>query len=188
MTQVFSKLTGGGEAMAIWYQFSILFIAIFTMAVMDHGTRMAKFFFQETFGWVCKSPILSRGRLSTIVAAGLGTVFWAYLLYTGDIGTIWPTFGICNILLACIGLIVGTSFIVKRSRAIYGIVTFWPIFIFATAAVYGALLKITDELIPSATLPAIVQSGILIIVIILVLLILGDFLVKQVRSRKCIHR
>jgi len=176
MTQVFSKILGGEEAMALWYQFSILFLAIFTMAIMDHGTRMSRFFFQEVFGWAHKSSNPANRLLSTVFAAGISALFWMYLLYTGDIGVIWPIFGICNILLASIGLVIGTSFIIKRTKPIYGLVTFWPVFIFATAAIYGAFLKIVNELIPAGTFTATVQISILIIVTVLVLLVLAEFL------------
>ncbi|MCP8321190.1 MAG: carbon starvation protein A [archaeon] len=184
MTQVFSNILGGKETMVLWYQFSILFLAIFTMAIMDHGTRMSRFFFQEVFGWAHKSSNPTNHMLGAVFAAGISALFWVYLLYTGEIGIIWPIFGICNILLASIGLIIGTSFIMKRTKPIYGLVTFWPVFIFATAAIYGAFLKIVNELIPAATLPASVQSSILIIVTVLVLLVLVEFLKQVLESYK----
>jgi carbon starvation protein CstA len=34
---------------------------------------------------------------------------WGHLVYTGDIKTIWPLFGMSNQLLATCGLIVGTT-------------------------------------------------------------------------------
>jgi carbon starvation protein len=184
MTEVFSKILGGKEAMALWYQFSILFLAIFTMAIMDHGTRMSRFFFQEVFGWVHKSSNPTKHIPSAVFAGGVSVLLWTYLLYTGEIGTIWPIFGICNILLASIGLIIGTSFIMRRTRPIYGLVTFWPVFIFATAAIYGAFLKVVNELIPAGTFVGVVQSSILIIVVLLVLLVLAEFLRQVIKLRK----
>ncbi|MEM3451737.1 MAG: carbon starvation CstA 5TM domain-containing protein, partial [Nitrososphaerales archaeon] len=109
-------------------------------------------------------------------------LLWTYLLYTGEIGTIWPIFGVCNILLASIGLIIGTSFVMKRTRPIYGLVTFWPVLIFTTAAIHGAFLKIVNELIPAGTFVGVVQSSILLVVIVLVLSVLSEFL-WQVRLK-----
>ncbi|MEM3382836.1 MAG: carbon starvation CstA 5TM domain-containing protein [Nitrososphaerales archaeon] len=182
MTEVFSKILGGKEAMALWYQFSILFLAIFTMAIMDHGTRMSRFFFQEVFCWVHKSSNLTKHISSVVFASGISVLLWTYLLYTGEIGTIWPIFGVCNILLASIGLIIGTSFVMKRTRPIYGLVTFWPVLIFTTAAIHGAFLKIVNELIPAGTFVGVVQSSILLVVIVLVLSVLSEFL-WQVRLK-----
>ncbi|MFB8735387.1 carbon starvation CstA family protein [Bacillus sp. SL00103] len=34
-------------------------------------------------------------------------VLWGYLLYSGDIGSIWALFGVSNQLMASVGLIIG---------------------------------------------------------------------------------
>ncbi|MEM2955804.1 MAG: hypothetical protein QXM25_03705, partial [Nitrososphaerales archaeon] len=68
------------------------------------------------------------------------------------------------------------------TKPIYGLVTFWPVLIFTTAAIHGAFLKIVNELIPAGTFIGVVQSSILIIVVFLVLLVLAEFL-RQVINK-----
>jgi hypothetical protein len=48
---------------------------------------------------------------------------WGYLVYTGDIKTIWPLFGMSNQLLATCGLIVGTTMIIRMGKIRYAWVT-----------------------------------------------------------------
>ena len=38
---------------------------------------------------------------------------WAYFIWTGDISTIWPMFGIANQLLAAVALALGTTVIIN---------------------------------------------------------------------------
>lgn len=38
---------------------------------------------------------------------------WGYLLFSGDIGSIWALFGVSNQLMASIGLIIGATVILK---------------------------------------------------------------------------
>lgn len=38
---------------------------------------------------------------------------WGYLLYSGDIGSIWALFGVSNQLMASVGLIIGATIVLK---------------------------------------------------------------------------
>jgi carbon starvation protein len=40
---------------------------------------------------------------------------WGYLLYSGDIGSVWALFGVSNQLMASIGLIIGATVILKMA-------------------------------------------------------------------------
>ena len=71
-----------------------------------------------------------------IISSLLFTFSWGYLVYTGNVSSIWPLFGISNQLLAACGLIVCTTMLIRMNRgklalcaAIPGvfmaIITFW---------------------------------------------------------------
>ncbi|MBO3803309.1 MAG: carbon starvation protein A, partial [Candidatus Brockarchaeota archaeon] len=180
--KILSSLSGGGAAMAYWYQFTIVYMGIFIMPIMDHGTRMARYFVQEALGIPPSKNF--KWWLSTVVLTLAMAFTWAYLLYTGTIGVIWPMFGICNQLMACIGLIVATSHIIKHRKPIYGLVTFWPVLVFSSASIHGALLKITNELLPSKTVPALVQTAILLFFMSLFCAVLADASMKWFKVRQ----
>ena len=54
------------------------------------------------------------------------TFMWGYLVYTGDIMTIWPLFGMSNQLLATCALIVGTTMIIRMGRLRFSWITAVP--------------------------------------------------------------
>lgn len=41
---------------------------------------------------------------------------WGYMLYTGDVSSIWPMFGVTNQALACLALAIGTTIILRIAR------------------------------------------------------------------------
>jgi len=183
----FSKLLGGERALAIWYQFAILFLGIWTLAIVDHGTRMSRYLYQECLGHFYK-PLGRLGWLpAAIFASAIGTFFWAWLLYTGRIEVLWPIFGICNQLLATIGLAVGTTFILKYTKPIYSLITLLPMLFFAVVSFNAGLLKIKGCLAtrnPVATIQAII----LMVVILLVAVVLIDSLCKWLTILKANKR
>jgi carbon starvation protein len=46
-----------------------------------------------------------------IITGAFVSFFWGYLLYGGNISTIWPIFGVANQLLATLALCIGTTVI-----------------------------------------------------------------------------
>ena len=52
-----------------------------------------------------------------------GRAGWGYLIYTGNISTIWPLFGTGNQLLATIALAVSTTFLINMGKAQYAWIT-----------------------------------------------------------------
>ena len=51
-----------------------------------------------------------------IGASVLACVMWGYLLMSGDIGSVWALFGVSNQLMASVGLIIGTTIILRLSQ------------------------------------------------------------------------
>lgn len=172
IAKLLSGLFGLDATIAYWYQIAIVYVGIFVMPIMDHGTRMGRYFLQDFLG--IKPTKVYKWWLSTIVLTIIMAFAWAYLLYTGTIGVIWPMFGVCNQLMACIGLLVATSYVLKHHKPLYGLVTFWPVLVFASASIHGGVLKVAYELLPMGTTVAYVQSSVFTIFIVLFVVTLVD--------------
>ncbi|MEZ0229638.1 MAG: carbon starvation protein A [Planctomycetota bacterium] len=121
-----------------WYHFAIMFEALFILTTIDTGTRIARFLLQEAMGVVV--PRL--GEPSSLVGAVLSTSLivacWGWLIWTGNVDTVWPMFGIANQLLAVIALSVATVWIVNQGRARYAWTTLTPLcFVVSTTSTAG---------------------------------------------------
>jgi len=126
MASILGSIPGLKSLMAYWYNFAIMFEALFILTTIDAGTRVARFLIQEFGGYVYK-PLTRRNWKPGIVGSSLLVVFaWAYLIWSGNISTIWPMFGIANQLLAAIAFGVGTTWIIRRGKLKYALVTFVP--------------------------------------------------------------
>jgi carbon starvation protein len=119
--------------MPYWYNFALMFEALFILTTVDTGTRVARFLLQELGGALYK-PLAKTGWLpGNIAASFLVVCAWSLLIYSGSISTIWPMFGVANQLLSAIAFGVGTIIIVKAGKLKYAWVTFVPmVFMFTT--------------------------------------------------------
>lgn len=136
MAHIFDNIPYMDDVMAYWYNFAIMFEAVFILTAIDAGTRVGRFFLQEMLGKVIP-PFKNKNWLPGIIISSLLFTFaWGYLVYTGNVSSIWPLFGISNQLLAACGLIVCTTMLIRMNRgklalcaAIPGvfmaIITFW---------------------------------------------------------------
>jgi len=126
MASIFSALPGMGGLMAYWYQFALVFEALFILTTIDTGTRVARYLVQEMMGRVY-APFRHMnwwpGALATSV---LVVGAWAYLIGTGNISTIWPMFGAANQLLGTLALCIGTTVLIKMWKSPYLWVTAVP--------------------------------------------------------------
>lgn len=136
MAHIFDSIPFMDDVMAYWYNFAIMFEAVFILTAIDAGTRVGRFFLQEMLGNVIPQFKDKNWIPGVIISSLLFTFAWGYLVYTGNIGSIWPLFGISNQLLAACGLIVCTTMLIRMNRgklalcaAIPGIfmavITFW---------------------------------------------------------------
>jgi carbon starvation protein len=77
----------------------------------------------------------------TLVSSAVAVVGWGYLIWTGNIDTIWPMFGIANQLLAVVALSVCGTAMVNAGRARYLWVVAVPMaFVTATTMTAGVQL------------------------------------------------
>ena len=95
MAQIFAALPGMQGLLAYWYHFAIMFEALFILTTIDSGTRVGRFLLQEFMGRAY-APFARHDNLVRRSArhVALMVVSWAYFIYTGQINTIWPMFGV----------------------------------------------------------------------------------------------
>jgi carbon starvation protein len=130
MAKVFSSLPLMKNLMAYWYHFVIMFEALFILTLLETGTRVARFVFQEALAQF--NPKYELGHQAnwalnvtmSIVVCGL----WGGLLYIGNLDTLWRMLGIANQLLATIALAVGTTYLLLHApKRIYALCTGIPL-------------------------------------------------------------
>jgi carbon starvation protein len=117
MAKVFSRLPLMKQLAAYWYHFIIMFEALFILTLLETGTRVARFVFQETIAQfnskyeIGRKPHWVLNITMSVVVCGL----WGGLLYIGNLDTLWRMLGIANQLLATIALAVGTTYLLEHS-------------------------------------------------------------------------
>lgn len=113
MTYIFTKIPWFSNLAPYFFQFVIMFEAVFILTAIDAGTRVSRYLIQDFFGEIYKPLKRVDWVPGTIFASALACVMWGYLLYSGDIGSVWALFGVSNQLMASIGLIIGATVILK---------------------------------------------------------------------------
>jgi carbon starvation protein len=169
--QIFNGIPGLTRLMGFWYHFAIMFEALFILTTIDAGTRVARFVVQE-FGGRLWKPFENPNWLpGNIIATTLVVFSWAYFIWTGSIGTIWPMFGTANQLLAAVALAVATSAIINAGKARYAWVTLVPMLFVAATTLAAGWLNITDNFIPMIESGADAWQGAINIVMTLVIMV-----------------
>ena len=143
MAQVFSDLPLMATLKAYWYHFVIMFEALFILTLLETGTRVARFVFQETLAQmrpeftIGHKPKWGLNALMSVLVCGL----WGGLLYLGNLDVLWRMLGIANQLLATIALVVGTTYLLKHTaKRTYALCTGIPlVFVVATVFTAGVL-------------------------------------------------
>jgi carbon starvation protein len=179
MSLILSAIPGMKHLVGYWYHFAIMFEALFILTTVDTGTRVARYILQEMLKVV--HPKLGSGTWvpGVILSGGSISFLWGYLVYKGDISTIWPMFGVANQLLATLALCIGTVFILKHSRKwAYGLITFIPaLFMAATTFVAGVYTVIYNYL-PKHTFQGNLNAALSTVMLFLVIIIFFEALRK----------
>ena len=161
MAQIFSGLPGMRGLMAYWYHFAIMFEAVFILTTIDSGTRIGRFLLQEFGGRVWKPLSRTDSVPASLFATVIIVLAWAYFIWTGNISTIWPMFGVANQLLGVVAFAVGTTLVVNIGRQKYAWITFLPLCFLAVTTLSAGYLNIRDNFWPLAVGPdpALVMQG-----------------------------
>jgi carbon starvation protein len=169
MAYVFSAVPFMKGLMAYWYHFAIMFEAVFILTAVDTGTRIGRFLLQEMMSKVIPKFNEKRWIPGIIITSLLFTGAWGYLVYTGDIATIWPLFGMSNQLLAASALIIVTTMLIRMGKSKYIWITAIPGFIMAITTLYAGYLNITANYLPNGKYLLTILSVIIMILITIVL-------------------
>jgi carbon starvation protein len=140
MEKVFAAVPSMKDLMAYWYHFVTMFEALFILTLLETGTRVARFVFQETLAQFNPKAALGHQpkwglnvTMSLVVCA-----LWGGLLYIGNLDTLWRMLGIANQLLATIALAVGTTYLLQHApKRIYALCTAIPL-LFVIVTVFTA--------------------------------------------------
>lgn len=164
MAHIFSSVPGMQSLMGYWYHFAIMFEAVFILTAVDTGTRVGRYLTQEMLGRFIPKFNEKAWMPGIVITSLLFTASWGYLVYTGDISTIWPLFGMSNQLLATCGLIVGTTMLIRLGKARYAWVTAVPGLFMVAVTMTAGYLNITTNYLPKG-LHLLVALSILLMVL-----------------------
>lgn len=168
MTQIFTGVPWFANLSSYFYQFVIMFEAVFILTAIDAGTRVARYLIQDFLGDVIRPLKRTDWMPGTIFASALACFMWGYLLYTGEIGPIWALFGVSNQLMASIGLVIGATVILKiATKRIYVLTCIIPlVYLYITVNVAG-IWMIKNVYWNSASSGYSVLNGILSIIMLI---------------------
>ncbi len=185
MASILSSLPGMKGLMPYWYNFALMFEALFILTTVDTGTRVARFLLQE-LGSRVYAPLGRQNWLPGIILTSLLVVVaWSYLIWSGNVSTIWPMFGVSNQLLAAIALGVGTTILIKSGKARYAWTTVLPMaFMYATT--FTASWQLTGSFLAKAATATMaaeaftfrMNAGLVVVMAVLEVVTLIDMLLK----------
>jgi len=168
MSYVFYKIPGLKHLMAYWYHFCIMFEALFILTTIDAGTRIGRYLLQDLVGQAYKPLAKKDSWFNIILFSALISCSWGYLLYTGNVSTIWPLFGTANQMLATIAFAVGTTVIIKMGKQKYALITIIPMAFVAITTLDAALINIFTNYIPKGKNLLATMSLVLVIMLVII--------------------
>ncbi|MBV8326199.1 carbon starvation protein A [Chryseobacterium sp.] len=148
MAHIFNKIPYMDQLTAYWYNFAIMFEAVFILTAIDAGTRVGRFFLQEMLGSVVPKFNDKNWIPGIIISSLLFTFAWGYLVFTGNVSSIWPLFGISNQLLAACGLIVCTTMLIRMNRGKYALCSAIPGVFMAIITFWAGYIQVVSIYIP----------------------------------------
>lgn len=184
MAYIFSSLPYMEKLMSYWYHYAIMFEALFVLTAVDAGTRAGRFLLQEMFGKIYPRFLDPHWKPGVISTGALFTAFWGYLLYTGNISTIWPLLGMSNQLLASCGLLVVSVMLLNMNRGRYVLITAIPGIGLAVITFCAGYLNIFDNYLPKGKYLLVVLSVTVMVLmfIVFVYTLRSAFKKKQLQS------
>ncbi len=187
MAYIFTGLPGMKGLMPYWYNFALMFEALFILTTVDTGTRVARFILQEFGGYFHKPLGRTDWMPGTVATSALVVLSWGFLISSGSISTIWPMFGVANQLLAALALSVGTTIILKMhpARARYALITFIPMLFMVVMTLVASwelfwLFSAKAAATPSEAFTYRLDSALVAVMAVLAVVAMADSAVKWV--------
>jgi carbon starvation protein len=146
MATIFSAVPFFKGLMHYWYHFVIMFEAVFILTAVDAGTRVGRYLVQELLGKVVPKFDDYSWKPGIYLCSILFTLSWGILLYSGEIRTLWPVFGMSNQMLAAMALILGTTLLIRMGRLKYAWVTAVPGLFMIPITIYAGLINLNNYL------------------------------------------
>jgi carbon starvation protein len=184
MAQIFKGLPGMATLTGYWYHYAIMFEALFILTTVDTGTRVARYVMHELLGKVHKPFSNTAWLPGNLVTSAIVVAAWGYLIYTGNISTLWPLFGTGNQLLATIALAVVTTFLVNMGKVKYAWVTAVPMCFVGVTTLTAGVLSIKTIYWPLAHTPGKEFTGYLDTTL-MIIFVLGVVIVLFEAGRRC---
>lgn len=174
MSYIFTKIPWFSHLAPFFFQFVIMFEAVFILTAIDSGTRVSRYLIQDFFGELYKPLKRTDWLPGNIFASALACFMWGYLLFSGDISSVWALFGVSNQLMASIGLIIGATVILKiADKPIYALTCIIPLaYLYVTVNYAGYWMVRHVYLNPQASGYNILNGVLSIIMLILGVIIL----------------
>lgn len=163
MADIFNRIPGMDQFMGFWYHFCIMFEALFILTLIDAGSRVGRYLLQELLGKFVPKFGDTEWWPGIIICSAVISICWGYLVLQGNIGIIWPLFGVSNQLLAAVTLAIGTSYIYRHGRGRYAWVTMIPCIVMSLITVSADYENIFYNYIPNGKWLLIVISVIMLI-------------------------
>lgn len=171
MSQIFSSMPGMKHLLSYWYHFAIMFEALFILTTIDAGTRVARYILQEVLGNVYRPFAETDWWPGVIMTSVMISGAWGTMLFMGNVTTIWPMFGVANQLLSALALAVGTTFILKRGKPVYALVTFIPFLFMLATTVTAGIMNISGNYLPRHDFQGYLNVTLTAVMIVLVSII-----------------
>lgn len=159
MAQIFRGLPGMDRLMGYWYHYAVMFEALFILTTIDAGTRVSRYVLQELMGKVYKPFGNASWLPGNLLTSFIVVMGWGYLIYTGNVSTIWPMFGTGNQLLATIALAVATTFLINMGKQKYAWITAVPMCFVGVTTLTAGVLSIKNIFWPLTSKPGQVLTG-----------------------------
>ncbi|UKJ77003.1 carbon starvation protein A [Azospirillum brasilense] len=145
MTEIFTRIPWFGTLASYFFQFVVMFEAVFILTAVDSGTRVARYLIQD-LGGDLYAPLKRLDWVpGSIAASVLACVAWGYLLTSGDINSVWALFGVSNQLMASVGLIIGATIILRLGqKRVYMLTCLVPLAYLFVTVNYAGYWMITN--------------------------------------------
>ncbi len=184
MAQIFKGLPGMKTLTGYWYHYAIMFEALFILTTVDTGTRVARYVLHELLGKVHKPFTNTAWLPGNLVTSAIVVLSWGYLIYTGNISTLWPLFGTGNQLLATIALAVVTTFLVNMGKVKYAWISAVPMCFVGVTTLTAGVLSIKTIYWPLAHTPGKEFTGYLDTTL-MIIFVVGVIIVLFEAGRRC---